>query len=313
MDLPTLRQLEYAVALGEHEHFGRAAAAVHLSQAGLSSQIRELEKRLGVELFERSTRQVRPSAAGRELIERSHQIIREVSDLAAAVARHQGTVRGELRVSAIPTMAPYLLPALVKTIGGQWPGVDLNLQEQQTATMVSAIECGQVDLGLLAIPVDTGTLHVEPILHEDFYLALPEGHDLSGSDPLPVEELADLAMLLLPEGHCLRDQALSACDIAGRVEHNEVQAASLSTLTQMVASGIGVTLLPATAIAVEARSGNGVTTRPLCAPAPGRTIALAWRESDPRGDLYSELLEQMVERTSKLVHDSGNAERGAQR
>jgi LysR family hydrogen peroxide-inducible transcriptional activator len=286
MSSPTLRQLEYAVSVADHEHFGRAAAASVVSQPGLSSQIQELERRLGVTLFERSNGPVRLTAAGTEVIERARRVLSEIDELVIAASMHDGVLRGTLRVAAIPTMAPYLVPSLVRTLRRVWPDVELHLQEMQTAALVDAVEKGDVDIGLLAIPIDTRSLHVETILEEPFLLALPEGHELSGSDPLPLKVLATLPVLLLEEGHCLRDHTLTACNLAGQVDHREIHAASLATLTQMVASGVGVTLLPSTAVSVEARPGTGIAVRPFQEPSPGRTIALAWRRTDPRATAF---------------------------
>ncbi|MEM7274606.1 MAG: LysR substrate-binding domain-containing protein [Actinomycetota bacterium] len=290
MERPSLRQLEYAVAVADHQHFGQAARAVAVSQPGLSSQIGELEKRLGVLLFERSSRKVALTPAGAEIVERARRLLTDVDELVATASVHHGTLRGRLSLAAIPTMAPYLLPAIVQTLPRRWPELELELHEMQTEPMVAAIEAGQLDVGLLAMPVETGSLHVEPITEERFLLALPDGHALSGSSPVPVSVLQDLPVLLLEEGHCLREHAMTVCNLAGDVEHSDVRAASLATLTQMVASGIGVTLLPEGALPVEARTGAGVTTRPFESPAPGRQIALVWRRSDPRAALLPEAI-----------------------
>lgn len=289
MDRPTLRQLEYAVAVADHLHFGRAAEAVAVSQPGLSGQIHELERRLGVQLFERSSRQVRVTTAGAEVVGRARAVLRDVDELALAAAAHHGTLRGRLRVAAIPTMAPYLLPALTHALHDRWPDATLELTELRTVDLVVAVERGEIDLGLLATPVDTGALHVEVIGSEPFLLALPDDHDMAGTDEVPVSALRDLPVLLLEEGHCLREHALAACEIAGRVEHSEVRAASLATLAQMVASGVGVTLLPASAVPVDARPGTGLEAVPFEAPAPGRTISLTWRPTDPRARYYAEV------------------------
>lgn len=289
MDQPTLRQLEYAVSVADQEHFGRAAAAMHVSQPALSSQIRELESRLGVELFERSPRGVTTSAAGREVVERSRAILRDVADLQQAASAHAATIQGQLRIAAIPTTAPYYFPAIVRILNSHWPAAHLELQERQTDVMIESLRQGDLDLGLLAIPYDTPGLVVEALTTERFHVALPEGHDLDAAGPLPIDALTDLRLLLLPEGHCLRGHAVEACEVAGRVEHSTVQAASLATLSQMVAAGIGITLLPAGAVPVEARPGTGIVTRELAPPAPGRTIALAWRDTDPRHALFAEL------------------------
>jgi LysR family hydrogen peroxide-inducible transcriptional activator len=293
MAVPTLRQLEYAVALADHGHFGRAAEASFISQPGLSGQIRELEERLGVELFERGSKAVTLTEAGADVVARARLILRDVDELTAAADAHRDTIAGRLRLAAIPTMAPYLLPRVVRMIRRIWPSAVLDLQEQQTAELVHEMENGDLDLGLLAVPYDTGSLHVEPLEDESFHVALPRGHELESTEPLPLEALRELPMLLLPEGHCLRDHALTACELAGRVEHSEVHGASLSTLTQMVAGGVGTTLLPTSAIPVEAREGNGISVRPLEQPAPGRTVALVWRTTDPRGNLYSTLADRL--------------------
>lgn len=287
MNRPTLRQLEYAVALADHGNFGRAADAVHVTQPGLSSQIRELEHRVGVPLFERTSRQVRLTPAGADVVARARAVLREVDELSRAAGLHQGTLRGQLRLAAIPTMAPYLLPALLPTLRARWPDVRVELQELQTAAMVDALDRGDLDLGLLAVPYDTRALHVEPVAHEPFLLALPTDHELVGTDPVPVSVLAGLPVLLLEEGHCLHDHALQACRVAGDVDHGDVRNVSLATLSQMVAGGGGVTLLPASAVAVETRPGSGVTARPFAPPRPGRTIALAWRGTDPRSSLFA--------------------------
>lgn len=293
MASPTLRQLEFAVTLADHGHFGRAAEACFISQPGLSGQIRELEQRVGAELFERSSRSVRLTAAGEDVVARARLILRDVDELTAAADAHRDSIAGRLRFAAIPTMAPYLLPDIVGTIRSLWPDAVLELQEQQSVDLVRQLENGDLDLGLLATPYDTATLHVEPLGDESFLVALPCGHELESTAPLPLEELTGLSMLLLPEGHCLRDHALTACDLAGRVEHSEVHGASLSTLTQMVAGGVGTTLLPSSAVPVEARDGNGITVRPLEEPSPGRTIALVWRTTDPRCELYSTLADRL--------------------
>lgn len=301
MERPTLRQLEYAVAVADHRHFGRAAEAANVTQPGLSGQIGQLERRLGVRLFERSGRQVALTSAGAEIVERARRLLRDADDLAVAASLHRGTVRGLLRVAAIPTMAPYLLPALTAVARQSWPEARLELQELQSEPMVAAVGGGAVDLGLLAVPYDTGPLHAEPVADEPFCLAVPDGHRLASADSLPLGVLTDLPVLLLPDGHCLRDHALDACEIAGRVEHSEVRAASLSTLAQMVVGGAGVTLLPAGAVAVEARPGSGIAARPFEPPAPGRGIALVWRPTDPRSELFAALAAELAPRVEALV------------
>ena len=294
MERPTLRQLEYVVALADHGHFGRAAAAVHVSQPALSAQVRELEDRLGVELFERDRRATRTTAAGDEVVGRARAILRDVEDLVTATATWRGALRGTVRVGAIPTMAPYLLPAVTTAVRTSWPDVSLELSEIRTADLVTAVADGVLDLGLVATPYETGALVVRELGVEDFVLTLPEGHPLAGTSPVSPRVLADLPVLLLEEGHCLRDHAMAACRLAGSVDHAEVRSASLATLSQMVAAGVGVTLLPESALPVEARDGSGLVTRPFEAPAPQRGIALVWRSTDPRAPHY-EVLAQTLE------------------
>jgi LysR family transcriptional regulator, hydrogen peroxide-inducible genes activator len=291
MDRPTLRQLEYAVAVADEGHFGRAAELSHVSQPGLSSQVAELERRLGVLLFERTSRAVYPTAVGQVLIERFRAVLRDVDDLTAVATHHDGALRGILRIGAIPTMAPYLLPPIVATVRRLFPDVRLQFDEVRTTQLVEQLAAGSLDLGLLAIPVETGALTVEVLAKDPFFLALPVGHRLSGDKPIAFSALNDLEILLLEPGHCLRSHVADACAIdplrsgPGR----ELHAASLATLAQMVASGEGVTLLPKSSLAVEARPGSGITTRPFRSPTPSRSIALAWRPTNPYGGLYREI------------------------
>lgn len=306
----TLRQLRYAVAVADHGHFGRAAEACAVSQPGLSAQVRQLERRLGVTLFERSPRHVRVTAAGEAVLGRARDALRTVDELEAAAAAHVGAVRGTVRVAAIPTMAPYLLPTVVHTLRSQWPDADLRLSELQTADLVTALEEGALDLGLLATPYDTGRLHVHELVTEPFVLALPAGHPLAAQERVSISVLRDLSVLLLAEGHCLHRHARAACELAGPTEHVVVESASLSTLTQMVAGGLGVTLLPASTTEVESRPGTGVIIRPFTDPAPGRTIATTWRPTDPRGPQFEAASDAMRAELTTLI-DAGRRTRTA--
>ena len=302
MDEPTLKQLRYAVAVADHEHFGRAADAEFVSQPGLSDQVRELERRLGVTLFERGRQGARVTAAGSDVITVARRILADVADLQQLAAAHDGTIRGVVRLAAIPTMAPYLLPATVGLLHDRWPDARLELVERQSEDLLADLRESRIDLGLLAIPYDTGNLTVEPVLEEAFHLAMPDGHPLAAeSGPISVGVLSELEVLLLEDGHCLREHAMQACSLAGQVAHRDVRDASLATLTQMVAAGSGVTLLPETALAVEARWGTGITTRPFNAPAPGRTIALVWRSGDPRHELFSRARVRLTASLTRLT------------
>ncbi len=302
MSTPSLRQLEYAVALAEHLHFGDAADQVNVTQPALSAQIRELESRLGVELFERTTTGTLLTSAGADVVTRAHEILRAVAELELVAEAHRHVAMGELRIAAIPTLAPYVLPSILEPLRSEWPDAHIVIEELQSKALLTAMDTGELDLGVLATPYDTGRLHVEVLGTEPFQLAVPEDHPLAAGDgSLPLDVLADLRLLLLPEGHCLRDHALQACEIAGRAEHSEVKASSIATLVQMVASGMGATLLPACAESVEARSGSGIRTRRFVAPAPGRNIALVWRASDPRGGLFAAIAPRLRANIQAIV------------
>ena len=292
---PTLRQLEFAVALAKHRHFGKTAEVVHVSQPGLSGQIKELEDRLGIPLFERDRRQVRVTPAGEEVVARAQEILRAVDELNLAASLFAGRVHGRMRLVAIPTMGPYLMPALTRAMKSRWPFVDLVLHEQRTVELLEDVRQGEMDMGLIALPYDTGELHVDVLGEESFVLATSEGHKLSGTTPAPLSVLQDAPVLLLEEGHCLRDHALAVCRAHGSLAQREIHTASLSTLAQMVASGTGITLLPASAVPVEARPGSGLVTRQLDSDSAGRGVALVWRKTDPRHIHYSEFAHMLRE------------------
>ncbi len=296
MELPTLRQLAYAVAVADHRHFTAAAEAMFVSQPGLSGQIQALERRLGVQLFERSSRGVRLTPVGAQVVDRSRQVLRAVEELVHVASLHQGAIRGVLRVAAIPTIAPYLLPTLTRLIRNMWSEIRLELVEMQTQAMIEALDHGHCDMGLLAVPYDTGDMVTTAVADEPFFLAMPDDDGLAREPSVDVSIMRGLPMLLLEEGHCLRDHAVAMCDLAdgqggGERQRSEVHAASLATLTQMVAAGMGYTLLPASALEVETRPGTGVAALPFTDAPPGRTLALVWRSADPRGERFADLIE----------------------
>lgn len=282
MTRPTLRQLEYAVAVDELRSFSRAAEQLGVSQPGLSAQIAELEQRLGVVLFERGRQATHPTPAGVAILERARAILRDADDLLRVVDVHHGTVAGPLRVGAIPTVAPYLLSTVARRLRQLWPDAVLELSELRTADLVDAVQAATVDIGLLAMPVGVGSLEVEDLAFEPFVVAAASGHRISRRRELRSTEVADLDVLLLEEGHCLREHALSVCRLGGAGRTRDVHHTGLSVLCQMVAAGDGVTFLPASAVPVEARRGSGLVTRPLAEPDAGRTISWVWRPTDPR-------------------------------
>lgn len=301
MSRPTLRQLEYAVAVDDHGGFGRAAAALFVSQPGLSSQIAELERRLGVVLFERSRSSCTPTTAGREVLERARRVLLEVDDLARSVAVHRDTVVGEVRVAAIPTIAPYLLSSVARRMRRLWPEADLELLELRTTDLVDAVSRGRVDVGLLAMPVDTASLEVTDLVFEPFVLAAAESNPIVEETAITAERLAELEVLLLEDGHCLRDHVLAVCRLAGSTRHRSVHQTSLAVLTQMVASSDAVTLLPRAAVDVEARAGSGVAVVPFADLAAGRRLSLVWRRGDPRSDLYAQAVDEVIDAIGSVI------------
>ena len=286
---PTLQQLRYAAAVADEGHFGRAAQACFVSQPALSTQVRELESRLGVQVFERTTRGVLVTEAGADVLERARRILQEVDDLCEAAAGAGGDLGGSLRLGVIPTIAPYVLPDAIPRIEAAHPGVELYLREDRTESLVTQLQAGELDLLLLALPLHRSGIEELALYDEPFVLAMPEHHRLATAARCEVADLDGERLVLLEEGHCLRDQALAVCDLAGRDGLVEVQGTSLPTVVQMVGSGLGVTLLPAGAVDRDVLPGQRVVLRELGPNPPTRTVGLAWRASSARGAAYRRL------------------------
>lgn len=286
---PSLRQLEYLVAVADEGHVGRAAARCHVAQPSLSAQLKELERGLGTALLERVGRGIKLTPAGVDLSARARAILQAADDLVGTARRSATHLQGRLRIAAIPTVAPYLLPRFVPLLRNRHPDVETHLREMQTPLLVPALARGEIDLGLMALPVEDDSLdHIE-ILDDPFLVALDPAHTFAAADDVPIDHLVGEAVLLLEDGHCLRDQALEICSRIGAEEAGEIQATSLATLCQMVAAGMGVTLLPRSARAVEAREGTGIVVRPFRDAAPSRKLVLTWRRRSPAAPLYREL------------------------
>lgn len=301
MDRPTLRQLEYAVAVDEFRSFSKAAVACQVSQPGLSAQVAELERRLGVALFERTRSATTPTPAGEEVLGRARAILRSVDDLLHVTDVHRDTVAGVLRVAAIPTMAPYLLSTVAHQLRRLWPDVRLELSELRTSALVEAVDNAHVDIGVLATPVDTASLRCVDLAFDPFVLAVAESSALAGLQRIAIERLADHEILLLEDGHCLREHALAACTLAGTAHHREVHHTGLSVLAQMVAASDATTLLPTSAVSVEARPGSGLAVVPLDRGDIGRTVSAVWRPSDPRSGLYERAMARIAPVVSSLL------------
>lgn len=281
----TLKQLRYFEALARHGHFGRAAEACAISQPALSMQIKELEDILGAALFERAARQVRLTTFGEGLAIRARDILRSVDELGDFARASQNRAIGRLRIGVIPTVAPYLLPAIIANLTAAYPGVEIHVRETLTPTLLRELAEGRLDTCILALPVSEPSFVEVALFDEEFVLVRP---DAEAGKPVPnLESLREMRLLLLEEGHCLRDQALSFCHLRSGLPRESLDGSSLSTLVQMVSSGIGVTLIPEMAVQVETRSA-GVAIAHFQKPAPTRTIGMIWRKTNP---LAGELLQ----------------------
>lgn len=278
----SLRQLEYAVAVADERSFRRAAAACAVTQPALSTQIAALEQALGVQLFERDRRRVLVTAAGAELVARARATIAAATAVVESARASAEPLTGRLRLGVIPTIAPYLLPAALPAVRARYPRLQLVLREERTATLLALLDDGRLDAGLLALPVP-GDLAAVRLYREPFLLAAPRHHPLTDKADLREADLDGETVLLLEDGHCLRDQALAVCQTAGAHENAELRATSLPTLAQMVAGGLGVTLLPERAAPALAGRGSGVTAVPFKRSPPGRDVGLVWRMSSARG------------------------------
>lgn len=281
MDLK-LKDLRYLVAVADQRHFGRAATQCFVSQPTLSAQLKKLEQRLGVQLIERAPNNVSLTAAGEEIVARARRIL-EASDEMVTLARSQrDPFAGRLRVALLPTIGPYLLPRVAPAVRKALPRLELHLYEYQTAPMLEKLHGGELDVGILALPVDSAGLEARELYREAFSVALPERHPLAAQQSVRVADLKGEKLLLLEEGHCLRDQALEVCSRVGVRDSQDFRATSLETLRQMVASGAGITLLPELAGRGAYRNARGMVLRPFAKPAPARQVGALWRKSSAR-------------------------------
>ena len=274
----TLRQLRYVDALARHGHFGRAAEACAVSQPALSVQIRDLESALGTPLFERGPRQVRLTALGEEFASRAREILRAVDELDDLARASRDGLVGRLRIGVIPTIAPYLLPTLIPTLTRLHAGLDIHVRETVTPRLIEELGEGRLDCAIVALPISEPGLAEVAVLEEPLVLVRPASE---AGAPVPgPDRLREMRVLLLEEGHCFRDQALSFCNLRPARPREDFDGSSLSTLVQMVAAGIGVTFVPEMALPVETRSA-AVSVDRLPAPEPTRTVGMVWRTTTP--------------------------------
>ncbi|NJO53515.1 MAG: LysR family transcriptional regulator [Bacteroidales bacterium] len=284
----SMRHLRYFEALARHGHFGRAAEACAISQPALSLQMKELEDLLGAPLIERSARQSRLTSLGEAFAVRARDILRAVDELGDLARASLSPFAGPLRIGVIPTVAPYLLPMIIQHLAACFPGLDLRPREAVTHRLVEGLNDGRLDAAIVALPLSEPALHEQPLFEEEFVLVRPRGE---ASKPVPnPETLREMRLLLLEEGHCFRDQALSFCKMSASVPRNLMEGSSLTTLVQMVGAGIGVTLIPEIAIAIETRSA-AVSVARLGQPRPTRTLGMVWRRTNPLSDQFMHIAE----------------------
>ncbi|MER5498502.1 hydrogen peroxide-inducible genes activator [Streptomyces sp. NPDC002561] len=299
---PSISQLRAFAAVAEHLHFRDAAAAIGMSQPALSGAVSALEEALGVQLIERTTRKVLLSPAGERLAVRARAVLEAVGELMEEAEAVRAPFTGVLRLGVIPTVAPYLLPTVLRLVHERYPELDLQVHEEQTSSLLEGLAAGRLDLLLLAVPLGVPGVAELPLFDEDFVLVMERDHWLGGRVDIPREALRELPLLLLDEGHCLRDQALDICREAGRTEGAPVTttAAGLSTLVQLVAGGLGVTLLPRTAVPVETGRNDALATGYFADPAPSRRVALAMRTGAARHEEFEEFAAALREAMAAL-------------
>jgi LysR family hydrogen peroxide-inducible transcriptional activator len=290
----SLRQLQYVVAVAQELSFRRAAELCHVSQPSLSAQLAQLERALGVQLFERDRRRVLLTTAGHALLARAQRVLLEADDLVEAAARAGDPLAGTLRIGVIPTVSPYLLPSLTPVLRAKFKRLTVAWVEDKTDVLVARLEAGSLDAALVALEADLGDVAHEIIATDPFMLVMPPDHPLAAkAAPAPASDLRGSSVLLLDDGHCFREQALAVCSTA-RAKELEFRATSLSTLVQMVAGGAGITLIPTLSIATELRRAN-VRVRAFRDPAPHRTIALIWRKRSPLAATLTQLAQAVAQ------------------
>ncbi|MEY4377351.1 MAG: hypothetical protein RJB26_1901 [Pseudomonadota bacterium] len=277
-----LRDLKYLVALADTRHFGKAAERCFISQPTLSAQIKKLEDYLGVALVERQPRNVALTPAGQEVVERARRVIRDTDDIVDLAQLSRDPLAGKLRIGLIPTIGPYLLPHVMLKLRKALPKLQVLLFEYQTRVLLQKLRAGEIDMGVLALPVDEDGFDTCELYEEPFLVAVPAGHRFAEQKTVKPNELNGEKLLLLEDGHCLRDQALEVCSLLSVDEETDFRATSLETLRQMVGSGLGITLLPKLAAEGPFAASKTLVTKPFANPQPGRTVGTVWRRSSTR-------------------------------
>lgn len=282
MYLPTIRQLQYLTAIVELGHFGHAAERCHVTQSTLSAGLKELETLLGAELVERTRRSVKPTALGLDIADKARAILDGAREIAEAASASANPLTGQIRLSVIPTIGPFVLPRVLGGLRNAYPDLQLLLSEEQTAVALDMLTRGALDVALLALPYDVRDFDTLSLGRDPFWVAMPKGHALAKRRIIKPEHLDRDELLLLDDGHCLRDHALGACHFAGNASRAGFGTNSLYTMVEMVANGLGVTLLPEIALSAGLGKNNAIELRPLQGGGAGRELALVWRKSYKR-------------------------------
>lgn len=277
-----LKDLKYLVALADTGHFGKAAERTFVSQPTLSAQLKKLEDYLGVKLVERQPKNVQLTEVGKQVVVRARRMLDEGDEIIALARNNTDPFAGKLKVGLIPTIGPYLLPRVMQKLRKALPHLGLMLYEHQTEPLLKRLRDGEIDLGILALPVAQEGLESRTLYEEAFTLAVPNQHPLSAKTQVKLQDLKGQTLLLLEDGHCLRDQALEVCSRIDVKEAEDFRATSLETLRQMVVAGLGVTLLPETAVESPFGSQRGLCIRHFAKPAPTRTVGAVWRKTSTR-------------------------------
>jgi LysR family transcriptional regulator, hydrogen peroxide-inducible genes activator len=301
--MPTLKQLQYLVALKEHGHFGRAADACYVTQSTLSAGIRELESLIGVTLVERTRRVVRFTGLGDRIVEKAHRVLREAEELAGIAQAAGKPLSGELRMSVIPTIAPFLLPQLLPKLRAEKPELKLYLREETSHAAIESLRHGQVDCVLLALPYATGEVDCEILFSDALYVAFPKDDPRDPPAHIDADMIDEARLLLLEDGHCLKDHALAACNRPELRAEATMMGTSLHTLVQMVDNGLGLTMLPEMAISGGILENTQIVARPLNTDNAKREIALVWRKNSPRDKefrMLAEILRQAAKAPRKV-------------
>jgi LysR family hydrogen peroxide-inducible transcriptional activator len=296
--LPTLKQLRHFAALAEHRHFGKAAAACFVTQSTLSASLKELEEILQAPLVDRTKRQVVLTPLGEEILGRARKLLEEARDLTLAAQTAREPLSGTVRLGVIPTIGPFLLPRILPGLRRDYPKLRLYLREEQTAPLVAQLHDGHLDVLLIALPWNCGNVESAVLFNDRFSLALPKTHPLARQRKVEAAAARKETLLLLEDGHCLRDHALSACRIGAKPHAEAFEATSLPTLVQMAANGLGVTLLPELAVDAGILVGSNLVTRPLAVDEPWREIALVWRKGTGRREEF-QLLAKEIRKLAK--------------